>query len=208
MLGSPKRPLSALTERWPQNRVIFRIHHERFAANWFNDTGIGNARFSPFLQGKRAVPHLYGAASLKAALWETVFHDVDVRPRGRKEILREGLRHLYVSQLAPARPLLLAKLHSNGLHRLAVQNKDLVESQPGQYPRTREWALALYEDMPGIDGLVWMSRRYNSERAIVLFADRAPELIQSGPSLNLLNASAAWNAVLAEAYAAGISIAG
>jgi len=99
-------------------------------------------------------------------------------------------------------------LHSNGLHRLAVHNKDLIGSQPGPYGRSREWAVALCEDTPEIAGLVWMSRRYNSERAIVLFADRAPTLVQVGVSLSVLEDPGTWNAVLAQAIAARVSVVG
>jgi hypothetical protein len=106
---------------------------------------------------------LYGAASPQAAIAESVLHD---QPR---VVAFESLVPRGLSCLIPRRDLQLAMLHSTGLDRLRLRNTDLIDTQPSHYPDTIPWGQALYDHGLHLDGIVWMSRRYNSVRACVLF---------------------------------------
>ncbi len=130
-----------------------------------------NGRFQLFAaESGRVVPILYGAAQPFAALAETVFHDVPIRSPARA---------VFETRLAP--------LHGFGLRRLAVRAANLTDTESVEYPRTTEWACELHAALPDIDGLVWMSRRFNSSRALVLFGDRvaARDLSVAEPAVPL-----------------------
>jgi len=67
----------------------------------------------------------------------------------------------------------LGVLHDDGLRRLGLRNNQLIDTEAREYPDTVKWARELHAiDEPGLDGLVWMSRQFNSGRAFVLFGDR------------------------------------
>lgn len=42
------------------------------------------------------------------------------------------------------------------------------------YPRTRKWAVHIWQSVPTAKGLLWMSRRENECAVIMLFGDRIP----------------------------------
>ena len=126
------------------------------------------ARFRP-LRSKdgEIVPMLYGAASERAAIAESVLHDL--APRGPRVVAFESLVLIGLSCVIPQRDLQLAALHSTGLDRLRLRNAQLIDTLPSRYPDTIPWGQALYDHALHVDGIVWMSRRYNSIRACVLF---------------------------------------
>jgi hypothetical protein len=56
---------------------MHRVHDARYAANLFNPSQSGNARFSPIRDEVGVViPTLYAATTPRGALMETTFHDV------------------------------------------------------------------------------------------------------------------------------------
>lgn len=55
----------------PAKTVLHRVHPQRFGSVQFNDSGTGNARFSPIYENKsKIIPTIYAAASVNAALME------------------------------------------------------------------------------------------------------------------------------------------
>ncbi|MHB1502140.1 MAG: RES domain-containing protein [Candidatus Dormibacteria bacterium] len=123
-------------------------------------------RFAFF--GDPVVPVLYGAEGEEAAVAETLVHDqpavggrlVPVRYRGR-----------VVSGVVPRRERRLAQLHGGGRHRLGARSANPTDTSAAHYIRTVRWADAIREDTD-LDGIVWMSRQWNNQRAVVLFGDR------------------------------------
>jgi hypothetical protein len=79
---------------------------------------------------------------------------------------------MLVSTIAARRELTLIQLHSHGLTRLGISQSDLTGSEAWQYPRTVAWAAALHARQEGADGLIWVSRKFNTSFALVLFGDR------------------------------------
>ena len=87
----PRGPLKATLIDWGRGKTLFRVHEERFAANAFNPSRSGNARFSPiYSRTKEVISTLYAGSSLGCALMETVFHDVPYKA-GFKPLSRTRL---------------------------------------------------------------------------------------------------------------------
>lgn len=126
----------------------------------FNDSGLGNARFSPLSSDGTVVPTIYCAATQTVALLETAFHDV--HQTGTRIIsapLRLATRGV-VALTAPS-SMGLIDLTDEGLNRIGLRREQLVSTTPRHYPCTREWATALHARRVGgvaPSGLIWRSR--------------------------------------------------
>ncbi len=164
-----------LTEQWPAAQEFVRVFAHKYHPTEFNPgSGVPSprGRFHFFAAAPgRVVPILYGADQPFAALAETVFHDVPIRNPGRV-VFESRLAPLSMVTLKPLRDLRLVQLHGFGLRRLSIRAANLTDTEAAEYPRTTEWARALHAAMRDIDGLVWMSRQFNSAPALVLFGDR------------------------------------
>ena len=183
-----------------------RCHDSRFGATELNP-GYGRGRFHPFRTAEGSpVPTLYGASSLNGALSETVFHEVPIRGLFRT-ILRADLKPLLVSTVVAVRALTLVQLHGFGLRRLEVSRAELIESDSARYEETVRWAQALHASDDRIDGLVWVSRQYDTAFALVLFGDRVArkDLKVAEPPLPLY-VRPGFDGVLEAAEQAGITV--
>ena len=162
----PPEPFEPLIETWPAGTNLYRVHSDRGEANAFNIGPKPRTRFAFF--GDPEVPVLYAGATEVTAVAETILHDVPLTG-GRVE------SPAYLSRqstcLRPRRDLRLAQFHSGGLRRLGIEARNLTDTAASQYDRTVAWAQAAHASTD-VDGLVWMSRRWNSSKSIVLFGDR------------------------------------
>jgi len=164
---APPEPFEPLIETWPAGVGFYRVHSDRGQANAFNTGPLPQTRFAFF--GNPAVPVLYAGETELTAVAETILHDVPLTC-GRVEA------PAYLSRqstcLRPRRDLRLAQLHSGGLMRLGIEaRRQLTDTPASQYDRTVTWAEAAHANTD-VDGLVWMSRRWNGSKSIVLFGDR------------------------------------
>jgi RES domain len=50
--------------------------------------------------------------------------------------------------------------------------EDIFQCSSLHYTSTQQWAQWMRQQTPSADGLLWMSRQFNSEKCIVLFEDR------------------------------------
>lgn len=176
MVPSPPdfRRLKPLIHTWPSGQPIIRIFSQPHRPNAFNPGGHGgvSGRFSFFEDVDGAtVPIMYGSNSPDGAISETVFHDVPIRGPNRR-VLESRLSSLSIATLEPARDLTLVELFGHGLRRLQVRAQDLTDTEPTAYIKTVPWAKALHHALSDIDGLIWMSRQFNSAKALALFGDR------------------------------------
>ena len=139
------------------------LHTCYLRSHWpalFNESGIGNARFSPLVVDGTVIPTMYAAAAQTVALLETSFHDV--HQMGTR-IISEPLqlaRHGIVALTTPV-PLPLIDLRDEALHRLGLTRADLVATTPQHYACTRAWAVSLHGRRVGSAlpvGLLWRSR--------------------------------------------------
>jgi hypothetical protein len=130
----------------------------------------------------------YAAESEEGALCEAVFHDVPLKSTPR-QVLASRLAPLALVALRPARDLSLVEFLGSGLTRLGVRADHLTATGANTYPETVAWAKALHAALPDADGLVWMSCRFNTAKALVLFADRvsASDVAVHGTPLPLVS---------------------
>lgn len=192
----------------PSSKLLHRIHLDIYQVDQFNPGVKGNARFSPISDAKGiAISTLYAAYTFDAALMESVFHDVSHAP-GYKHFDKNKLNRQIHSKVKTGQNLTLADLSSVALRKLGVQRKQLIDTEKDQYPNTREWAQAIHEQYPEIQGLSWISRQDDSARAVMLFGDRIPAgtLQQVGVSRNLLQDEKAYAELLDLAERIGADI--
>jgi hypothetical protein len=157
---------------WPQRHLIYRIHAQRFGAAAFNDSGAGDARFSPLQQTDGGIiTTLYGGSNFNCAAMETIFHAL---PRRIDDYILDfdDLYGAVVSHLRPKRDLHLLSLTSRGLIPLGLKKTDVIETTVSAYPHTRTLALQWHQAYPDIDGLYWVSRQDDQAQACMLFGDR------------------------------------
>lgn len=181
-------PQGLPTLRTIEAGVWWRVHRlsaatGRHAPQTFNDSGLGNARFSPLHSAAGLTPTLYAAATLHGALMETVLHDVPYPSQGHIHDLERDLQSdLHASQIELTAALQLVDLSKIGLQRLGLRVSELLESDADDYPRTCGWAQWLHAALPQAQGLYWMSSRHPEGAAMMLFGGRvAPGLLKPGP---------------------------
>jgi hypothetical protein len=197
------RTISPLFETWHRGAQMVRVFNPRFLPNEFNPgrgAAIAKGRFHFFADTRGGVvPVLYAASMDDAAMSETIFHDVPVQ--GATRSLDESrLKQASIVTLRPERDLNLVQLHGFGLRRLQLQPGDLTSTEASEYPQTVRWAHTLHRSFPQADGLVWMSRQFNSAKALILFGDRVqsaelsvadtPVPLYAGPGRTLVEEAA------------------
>ena len=211
---APVPPLSPLFDRWPAGEVIHVIHDTVYAPESFNP-GVDAAgtlrnptRFAPIRDRKgKVVPYLYGGSTRDCAIFETVFHNVPVDAADKSVDLDEFAQRGH-GHVVAARDLRLVDLTSEGLHRLKVPKDELITSPARDYADTAKWAQALHRQFSDVDGLIWMSKQRDRDRALLLFGDRVRGALSgtlvAGP---LARHDELRQAVVAAALRAGIDTA-
>lgn len=162
----PPADLDPLIETWPAGKTLHRNYSDRFKVNGFNRGPRPKTRFAFF--GDPPVPVLYAGETEETAVAETLLHDI-ARAGGR--LTPKQYADRLSGALNPTRDLQLAMLHSGGLRRLGLEQTGLTDTDPYYYDHAVRWAQALHENT-ALDGLVWMSRQWNSQRSVMLFGDR------------------------------------
>lgn len=181
-----RKQLDPLLVTLPASTLLFRVHPADVDPTAFNP-GIGTGGRFHFITAlpRGVVPAFYCAEDPYAALAETVFHDVPNRGTRGVSFKRKIVGRV-LSPLRTRRELTLVQLHDLGLKRLKLAPREITDTNPSAYPRTVEWAQALH-DGTRCEGLVWMSRHFNSKKALTLFGDRAsaPDLELAGSPISL-----------------------
>lgn len=119
---------------------------------------------------------------------ETVFHDVPFVAGPKMISKATHVAGRVFSQLSLIRDLQMIELSPVSLRKLGISRKELIESDGSEYPDTRAWALALNDQFPAAEGLLWTSRQAAPAEAIVLFEDRCktPSMTAVGLTTDLL----------------------
>ena len=165
----------------------FRVHPfdvttGKYQPAHFNASGLGNARFSPLFNPAtmKAIPTIYAANKERGAIAEIVLHNVPSPSTGYIHDLEADYRNkLHLSRVRTPE-LDLVNLTSTGLQAVGMAPSHLFDGEEDDYPRTRAWALWIWQNMPRAQGLHWMSKRDNTCEVIVLFGDRIPAGIEDG----------------------------
>lgn len=160
----------------------FRVHRfdpvtGKYAPDAFNHTTNGDARFSPLIDAatKNVIPTIYAAATPRSAIAEIVLHDVPTPSTGHLhdwEQDKASTLHLSEVELGT---LELVNLTTTGLRAAGLMVANLFGTDAPDYPRTREWALHIWQHVSKAQGLLWMSVRDNTCPVVMLFGDRLPE---------------------------------
>jgi RES domain-containing protein len=170
----PVGRLNATLIQWGKGRTVFRVHRSIYRADQFNDSRKGDARFSPLIDATRneVIPTLYAGTTFDCALMETVFHDVPYQAGLKTVSKAKHIEGVLSTAISLTDDLCLVDLSSVALHKLGVAPSNLTQTEAAYYPASREWALALYEQNPTAQGLIWTSRRDDHAQAVLLFGDR------------------------------------
>lgn len=124
-------------------------------------------RFSPLHgRGGGALPVMYAAATEAAAIAETLWHDL---PLTGARLIAERYQVRPIGTVRTTRTLKLAELHDPGLRALGLDPNQVSNTDAICYHRTIAFAQAIVDDNPNLDGLVWMSRRYNTDKTYLLW---------------------------------------
>ena len=156
----------------PAREVLHRVHGRTFSGNAFNPCRGGETRFAPIhdIDG-RCAPSLYAAATVIAAIYETVFHDIPLTGT-RKTVPRAAVASRQHSVLLVGRPLRLASLRAPDLMKWGIDRDDLIGGPPTRFRTTAQWAQAIHHRSDDVDGLVWTSKRSDPDTALLFFGDR------------------------------------
>ena len=187
--------------------TLHQVHQEVYAADAFNPSTKGNARFSPIQDGQgHVIPTIYAAHTFDGALMETVFPGVPYA-LGPKQFSQEKLAGQLHSCLTISTPLILADLTSTALRAMGVQRNQFIDTEADQYPATRKWAIAVHAQHPQAQGLLWVSRQDDTDRAVLLFGDRiTPEALRQIGKSRLLTSGSGLEKVVLLADRIGVNI--
>ena len=174
-----RKPPSPLTHPrflvLPKGALLHRVHRTTFRAAEFNPGRGGPTRFAPFDRGTGTpVPSLYAGATLRAAIHETIFHDVPANATTKTVRLNQVLIRTH-SELLADRDLRLVELRNVTLGRWGISRTDLITSSPTLYDQTVLWAEAVHRDIADAHGLVWTSNQCDPDDAYLFFGDRVKE---------------------------------
>lgn len=185
--------------------ILHRIHDGRFGACQFNP-GLGHSRFAPFEIAGTKVPTAYGATSLECAVFETIFHDIDASA-AFKSVRWSALEPLRYSQVRVNRDIRLASLFSADLMKLGLERSQLIDTHRSSYDATQRWSSAIHGSAGAPDGMIWMSRRYDQEMALILFGDRVVSAdLEPVQTVSVTNDAATLQVISDQARRAGIVI--
>lgn len=154
----------------PAGTALFRVYSGRSGrtATEFNPGFGPRTRFAFFHDANgMTVPVLYAAATEEAALSESILHDL---PVAGGTLVPAQYRDKVMARITPKRDLRLASFMGLGLRQIRATHSEIISTSPALYAETVHWAEAAHE--AGLDGIVWMSHRCNSDRAVVLFGGR------------------------------------
>ena len=152
--------------------ILWRIHAESLAGDTFNP-GFGFSRFAPIGPMRKRVPTAYAAEEFEAAVYETIFHDLDPAQHFKTYPLSK-LADVRCSVLRVAAPLVLRSFLAPDLMKLGVARNQLIDTLSREFPDTRRWSAALHRKDTVTEGMVWESRAYPSSLAMMFFGDRVP----------------------------------
>jgi len=175
------RPLAPGLVQLPVEEPLWHVGHNDVPFATFDTRPDVDSRFSPILTNE-GIPLgvLYLAATKQAAIAETLWRSLPLT--GARLFLDRALNRP-VGQVMPTRALRLAELHDPGLRALGLRPQQLTDTPATCYRWTREFAQALMADQPDLDGFVWMSSRFNTDRVYMLVQRQAPLVTGAGHTL-------------------------
>jgi hypothetical protein len=175
MIPRPPATFAAINRiKLPAAAELHRVHNSNFASDSFNPCLGRPSRFAPLIRSDgTCIPTMYAATTLECAVHETLFHEIQ-HDAEHKSVRFNDIEKYDYAIIQPQRDLALAGLFEPDLNKWGLTRRQLVDTFPADYEATAKWAIALHDAFPGLDGLVWTSRRCDPEKAYLLFGDRVP----------------------------------
>lgn len=173
-----------------------------FAPDAFNNSRRAYARFSPLIDPatNQVIPTIYAAETPRGAIAEVVLHDLPMPSTGYlHDWERDKASPLHLSAVTIGE-VELVNLRATGLRAAGLEVAELFRTEAPDYPRTRQWAVYIWQNMPTAQGLIWMSVRDSSCPVVMLFGDRvaAAQLRDAGNSQPIAHYEAEVFALLDE----------
>ena len=182
------------------------MHPADYAPNGFHPgTGGRPGRFHPIRSARgNPIPTLYASDRIDGALSETVFRNTVAGG----VILRAELATRCLARVELVRDIAIADLSGHGLRRLGPDRSQLLETGARSDAYTARWAEVIHRHDDIVDGIIWVSRQFDTAKALLAFGNRlkqddiavigAPERLDRGRG---------YRRVQEAASAAGITIA-
>lgn len=172
-MRAPRSPLSTPEYKiLPKGETLHRVHPTGRQASSFNPCQGRPTRFAPIKSDSgNCVPSLYAGSTLRAAIHETIFHDIPANAEMKTVPLQEVVQRSH-SELKTTRSLKLVELRNVNLNAWKITRRELISSNPTQYQSTAKWAEVIHHQFPDTDGLVWTSNQCDPDDAYVFFGDR------------------------------------
>ena len=77
-----------------------------------------------------------------------------------------------MTRIELVRDIAIADLSGHGLRRLGLDRSQLLETGARSYARTARWAEAIHRSDDIVDGIIWVSRLFDTAKALLAFGDR------------------------------------
>jgi hypothetical protein len=161
----PKTPPTLATVR-VDPASLFRVSGHNTGEPYFGKHG-GNRFDDPVMDGAARYGTCYFGTSFAVAVAETLLHDRKPQ-RGFFIVERSIIMSRYLIEFA-GNTLVLANLTGAELKRMGGHAG---LSGTDRYSTTKKWSSEIHRHPDQVDGLIYMSRHKNDERAVVIF-DRA-----------------------------------
>ena len=204
VVPEPPDHVEPRTTRWRAGRRLYRVHSDRYRPAQFNPGNRGRpGRFHPIREAGRLIPTLYAADRIEGVLSETLFHNV----LAGGLVLRAELIGRCITSIRLSRDILAADLTGHGLRKLKLNRTQLLECEAPHSADTARWAEAIHGCDRSIEAMIWVSRQFDTAKAILVFGDRFREddfTIEREPER--LDRGAGYRRVQQAAAAAGITI--
>ncbi len=137
---------------------------------------------------------------------KSIFHDVNPR-RAFKSIRSSKVAHLDYSVVELERDLKLAKLFTPDLMKWKLTRTQLIDTPKSQYRKTRAWSEPIHDSAEEPEGMLWTSRAFDEERAMMLFGSRInPSDLKVMSTVKVTADVACFRALQAEAQRSDIVI--
>ncbi len=159
------RPLRARIIELVAGTELWHVGHANYPFASFDSRPGVSHRFTPLTQAGSVKGTLYAAATKEAAIAETLWRGL---PLEGARLPYERAASRTIGTIRVERNLHLIELHDPGLRKLALRPSHLTDTSARCYEFTQAFAQALLDDHPSIDGLVWMSSRFNHDKAYLL----------------------------------------
>ena len=178
--GMPDEPQWS---NWCVGDLRYRVIPRGNEPRWFNpntatdpNNSLEGGRFHPFATSVGArVPTLYTASSLKAAIVESLLHDLSSTPLEHPYSLSMSRVAQYqFTVLVPRIELRLIDLTGAGADCVRIPNELISWCLRRDYPVSRAAAKLLHTKYGTAQGIRWISRRYPPAECAVVFGDRVP----------------------------------